>query len=420
MIGIRDMRFRLLTLLAALLLPLAVAAQDASVRQLTEPLRVDPGPDDAEEAGPRAATGGAQTLEDILARQRGEKIDDSFRREAIGDPDTAADIAAQLGTLGGASDPELWRAMRYGSADITVSSRSPASSVLMQDGGMWWLQVRQGPLATYGAWLLGGTLLLLALFYLLRGRIRIDGEKTGRTITRFSGFERFGHWLFAGSFLVLGATGLITLFGRTVLIPLFGKDAFATLALASKWVHNNVAWAFMVGLVIVILNWTLHNIPNRHDLKWLAVGGGLFSKNVHPPAKKFNAGQKLIFWGCVVLGLSISASGLSLLFPFELPMFAKTFAVLNDIGVPGWFGMSSFPEQLAPHEEMQFAQLWHSIIAFIFMAMIFAHIYLGSVGMEGAFDAMGSGEVEEQWAREHHGLWVEEVEARKARAAPAE
>ncbi len=364
----------------------------------------------------RAATGGAQTLDDILARQRGEKVDDTFRRNATGNADTAAGIAAQLGTLGGASDAEVFRALRYGAADVTVSSQGPAAGVLIQDSGMWWLRFREGPLATYGAYALGGMLALLAVFYLLRGRIRIDGAKTGRTITRFSGFERFGHWLFAGSFLLLALTGLISIFGRKVLIPAFGHDAFSTLAIASKWIHNNVAWAFILGLVIIIVTWTLHNIPNRHDLKWLAVAGGLFSKNIHPPARKFNAGQKMIFWSCVVLGVSIVASGLSLLFPFELPMFAKTFVILNDIGAPGWIGMDALPETLAPHEEMQFAQLWHAIIAFVFMAIIFAHIYLGSVGMEGAFDAMGSGEVELQWAREHHGLWVKEVEA----ASPAE
>lgn len=372
---------------------------------------------------PRAVTGGAQTLEDILARQRGEKVDDTFRRDATGDPDSAAGIAAQLGTLGGTSDAEVFRALRYGTADVTVSSHGPAANVLIQDGGMWWLQFRQGPLATYGAYLLGGMVLLLAVFYLIRGRIRIDGEKTGQKILRFTSFERFGHWLFAGSFLVLALTGMITLFGRKVLIPVFGHEMFATFASLSKWVHNNIAWAFMLGLVIVIVNWTLHNIPNKHDLKWLAVGGGLFSKNSHPPARKFNAGQKLIFWGCVVLGLSISASGLSLLFPFELPMFAKTFAHLNSWGISDLLGLGALPEQLAPHEEMQFAQLWHSIVAFVFMAMIIAHIYLGSIGMEGAFDAMGTGEVELQWAREHHGLWVDEVEAKEAAsgaATPAE
>ncbi|MEO1025260.1 MAG: formate dehydrogenase subunit gamma, partial [Pseudomonadota bacterium] len=178
----------------------------------------------------RSATGGAQTLEDILARQRGEKIDDTFRREAIGDPDSAAGMANQLGTLGGASDPELWRALRYGEANITASNSGPAATVLIQDGGMRWLEFRDGPLKTYGAYLLGGTLALLLLFYLLRGRIGIDYAATGRTITRFKSIERFGHWLLAISFLVLGLTGLITLFGRKFIIPWLGHDAFAPIA----------------------------------------------------------------------------------------------------------------------------------------------------------------------------------------------
>ena len=368
----------------------------------------------------RSATGGAQTLEDIMKRQRGEKVDYDFRRSNTGDPDTAAAISSQLGTLGGVSDPELWRSLRYGSADITVSSGGVPASVLMQDGGMRWLAWRKGPLATYGAWLLGGTIILLVLFYLVRGRIRIDGQKTGRTITRFKAVERFGHWLLAGSFILLGLTGLLTLFGRIAIIPLIGKEAYAPIAYASKWIHNNVAWAFMLGLVMVFVMWVAHNIPNRTDLKWIAVGGGLFKKGVHPPAKKFNFGQKLVFWGVILLGASISVSGLSLLFPFQMPMFAGTFEALNATGLPQLVGLGTLPTELAPHEEMQFAQLWHSIVAFLMMALILAHIYIGSIGMEGAYAAMGSGEVELQWAREHHGLWVKEVEAAEAKTARSE
>ena len=232
------------------------------------------GAGDAQASGPdRAATGGAQTLEDIMARQRGETVDDSFRREATGNPDDAAGMAGQLGTLGGASDAEVWRALRYGLADVTVSAGGPEARVLIQDAGMTWLEFRKGPLATYGAGLLGVTVALLALFFLLRGRIHIDGELTGRTVTRFQAVERFGHWLMAGSFVVLAITGLVVLFGRTVVIPLLGHEAFSTVAIASKWVHNNISWAFMLGLVMVFFMWVLHNIPNRTDLKWLAVGG---------------------------------------------------------------------------------------------------------------------------------------------------
>ena len=375
----------------------------------------------AADGGPRAATGGAQTLEDILARQRGGRIDDRFRREAVGDPARAAGIRMQLGTLGGASDSEVFRALRYGGADVTVSARGPASEVIIQDGGMRWLEWRKGPLREWGGWALAGMVGLLALFLLLRGPIRIDGGRTGETILRFNALERFGHWLLAGSFILLAISGLITLFGRPLLIPLLGKDAFAPVALASKWIHNNVAWAFMLALVWVFVFWIVHNIPNRADLVWLAKGGGLFMRGSHPPARKFNAGQKIIFWMVVVLGLSISASGLSLLFPFEMPMFAKTFDILNALGLPQAVGMGELPIELSPHEEMQYAQLWHSVVAFVFIAIIVAHIYLGSIGMEGAFDAMESGEVDRQWAREHHSLWFEEETgepAHPAREAP--
>jgi len=254
------------------------------------------------------------------------------------------------------------------------------------------------------------------LFYLLRGKIRIDGEKTGRTVTRFKAVERFAHWVLAGSFILLGLTGLYSLFGRMVLIPLFGKESFASIALFSKWVHNNVSWAFMIALVVIFFMWVAHNLPNRTDLKWLAMGGGIFKKGVHPPAKKFNAGQKLIFWSVIVLGASISASGLSLLFPFEMPMFAATFAKMNALGLTEMLGMEPLRTVLAPQEEMQLAQLWHTIVSCVLIVIIIAHIYIGSVGMEGAYDAMGSGEVEEQWAREHHSLWLDEIEAGKPKS----
>ncbi len=372
----------------------------------------------------RSATGGAQTLEDILARQRGESVDNEFRRQ-FGDPNSAAGVAEQLGTLGGASDPELWRALRFGEADVSVSSGGDVAKVLVQGGGMAWYEFRKGPLITYGGYLLLGTIALLALFYLLRGRIRVDGESTGRTVTRFKAIERFAHWLLAGSFILLGITGLFVLMGRTFIAPYLGKDFNATLLVASKFIHNNVSWAFMLGLTMVFVFWVLHNLPSRTDLKWIAQFGGIVGSK-HPPAKKFNAGQKVIFWSVILLGGSISLSGLSLLFPFEIPLFAKTFTLLNGWGVNEWFGMAPFPTSLSPQEEMQFAQAWHAIVSFVLMAIILAHIYIGSLGMEGAYDAMGSGEVDEAWAHQHHSLWLDEVKAKQAEtstpseATPAE
>lgn len=358
----------------------------------------------------REATGGASTLEDILRRQDGLRADNTYRSGNTGNPEMAAPMTDQLGTLGGASDPDLWRSARFGGADMSTQVRGPASDLLIQDTGMTWLLFRQGPLLRWGGYSLLGMIGLLVLFYLIRGRIMIGGGgPSGITIERFKPVERFGHWLLAGSFILLGLTGLVSLFGRKGLIPWMGHDAYSTIATWSKLIHNNVSWAFMLGLVMVFVMWVLHNLPGRHDIRWFREGGGLFSEDLHPPAKKFNGGQKLIFWGTIVLGASISLSGLSLLFPFELPMFAKTFVALNNTGIPQAMGLN-LPTDLTPHAEMQFAQSWHAIVSFAMMVMIIAHIYIGSVGMQGAYDAMGTGHVDLQWAKEHHSLWVEEEE----------
>ncbi|MBS1303732.1 formate dehydrogenase subunit gamma [Loktanella sp. SALINAS62] len=357
--------------------------------------------------GDRATTGGAATLDDILRRQNGAPVDDSARRESTGfDSDIPA--SGVLGPSGVASDSDQWRALRYDRADVTSVNNGPAATTLIQDGGMTWLEARRGPLAFWGGVILLGSLALLAVFYIFRGKMRMDHPPTGRRVERFKAIERFGHWLLATSFIVLGVTGLLSLFGRKVFIPIFGHESFAAVASASKWVHDNISWAFMIALVMIFVMWVMNNIPDRTDLKWLARGGGMFGGG-HPPAKKFNAGQKLIFWAVIVFGLTISLSGLSLLFPFQLNLFAKTFGIINDIGVLSWVGLSPLPTDLAPQEEMALAQIWHAAMALILTAIIFFHIYLGTVGMEGAFDAMGRGDVDEEWAHEHHNLWLEQV-----------
>ncbi|MFY0616281.1 formate dehydrogenase subunit gamma [Shimia sp.] len=371
----------------------------------------------AQDAAPdRSVTGGAQTLEDIMARQRGEKLDDSFRRDATGQGNVEA-LTGQLGTRGVASDSDVFRALRYGSANTTTSASGPTAGLLIQDSGMAWLTFREGPLLTYGLYILAGMTLVIALFWAIRGKIMIEGEKTGRNIVRFLSIERFAHWVMAVSFVLLGLTGLFLIAGRKFLLPWMGHEAYASVALVGKWVHNNVSWAFMLALVMVFVLWVHHNIPDRTDIKWMAKAGGLFKKGVHPPAKKFNAGQKIIFWAVILLGVSISLSGLALLFPFEISVFAKTFKIINATGLPQLVSGASLPEVLSPYEEIQLSQLWHGIVAFVFIAIIIAHIYLGSVGMEGAIDTMGTGEVDEQWAKEHHSLWYEE-EMEKAKIAP--
>ncbi len=319
-------------------------------------------------------------------------------------------------------DIEMWRKVREGiSGQVSIPDKKAGQ--LVQSQGEAWRNFRNGPLPTYGAYGLGGMIILLALFYLLRGRITIDHGWAGYTIVRFNTIERFGHWLLATSFLILGLTGLNVLYGRYVLLPVLGPDAFASLSHFGKLVHNYVAFAFMVSLALTFVLWVANNFPTRQDLVWLMKGGGMVVKGSHPPSWKFNAGQKILFWLVMFSGVSLSLSGIALLFPFQTAMFGKTFELINLLGF-------SFPTNLTPVEEMQYATSWHGIVALAMMVVIIAHIYIGTVGMQGAFDAMGSGEVDVNWAKEHHSLWAEEeikklgnarvADAGGARMAPAE
>ena len=318
-------------------------------------------------------------------------------------------------TRGTASDAEMWRAIRQGvTGSVSIPDKNAAT--LVQSEGDGWREFREGPLVRYSIYAIGGTLVLLILFFLLRGRIRIDSGWAGITITRFRFLERMGHWLLAISFIILGLTGLLLLLGRhefTVfdmsfsLIALIGKDAFAWLAGWGKFLHNYVAFAFMAGLAWIFVAWVWNNIPMPRDLIWILKGGGLFWKGSHPPAGKFNAGQKLIFWLTILGGASVSLSGWALLFPYTTSFFADTFVVVNGI-----FG-TELPTVLSPLQEQQLAALWHAIMSVFLVCVILAHIYIGSIGMQGAFAAMGSGEVDLNWAKEHHSIWVQREQARE-------
>lgn len=308
-------------------------------------------------------------------------------------------------SLGNTSDSEFWRSIREGNAG-QVAGADPRAGVMIQSEGELWRAMRNGPLSTYGVWVMVGMIALLALFFLLRGRLRVESGESGYRLVRFTEFERAVHWLTATTFVVLAITGLNLLYGRYFMPQIMGAEMFAWLTMAGKYAHNYLAFPFMIGIALMFVIWLADNIPNRHDLVWLLKGGGMLMKGVHPPAKKFNAGQKIIFWLVILGGTSLSLSGLALLFPFEFSMFADTFAKANAL-----LG-TDLPTALTPMQEQQYAQLWHAIVGIVMTAFIFAHIYIGTIGMEGAFDAMGEGDVDYNWAREHHGLWVRDLEAK--------
>ncbi len=312
-------------------------------------------------------------------------------------------IAQQTGNVPGAaqgnsSDAEIWRAIRQG-AQGNVSIEDGKAGLMIQSEGENWRSFRNGPLPLYGGWALAVVIVLLAVFFAARGRIRIESGFSGKTVERFNEVERFAHWLVASSFIVLALTGLNLMYGRYVIKPILGADVFAAITLAGKYAHNFVGFAFMVGLVMILVIWIRDNIPDRHDLIWLLKGGGMFMKGVHPPAKKFNAGQKIVFWVVVLGGVSISVSGVALMFPFEFTLFGWSFKAMNLVGL-------DMPTSVTPIIEMQLSQLWHAILGLVLIALILAHIYIATLGMEGAYDAMGTGMVDENWAKEHHSLWA--------------
>ena len=280
------------------------------------------------------------------------------------------------------TEEQLLNALRPGAnAEIggRVSIPDAKSSTLIRPAGRDWREFHQGTMHLVGAIAILGMIAVLAVFWFTRGKIMIAGGPSGQTILRFGAVDRFVHWTTAGCFIVLAVTGLNITFGKALLIPVFGESAFAAAAQLGKYAHNYLAFPFMIGLVLMFLIWVKDNIPTALDVQWFLQGGGLIGKG-HPKARRFNGGQKMVFWSVILGGAALSLSGWYLLFPYTAG------GVLN----------------------LQFWNVVHGVVSMVLIGAMLAHAYIGSVGMEGAFDAMGSGEVDLNWAREHHGLWVEE------------
>jgi formate dehydrogenase subunit gamma len=257
------------------------------------------------------------------------------------------------------------------------------SFVLEQPAGRDWRQFHEVTLRWIGAISVLGMLALLVVFYLIRGMVRIEGGRSGRLIVRFNAFERMVHWMTATCFIILAISGLNITFGKELLYPLMGPSAFTAWSQTLKYAHNYLSFPFTIGVLLILLMWIGGNIPNEVDKEWLKRGGGIVGHD-HPPAYRFNAGQKLIYWIVVLGGGAVAVSGYLLMFPFY------------GTGVAG----------------MQLATIVHGVVSVLFVAAMLGHIYIGTIGMEGAFEAMGEGTVDLNWAKQHHSLWLQEEMAR--------
>jgi len=264
------------------------------------------------------------------------------------------------------------------------------SYVIEQPQGREWRQFHEVWLHWIGAIAVLGMLAVLIVFYLTRGMVRIEAGRSGINIMRFNAFERFVHWMTATCFVILALSGLNITFGKDMLLPLIGPSAFSSWSLTAKYAHDYLSFPFALGVMLIFFMWLAGNIPNRVDVEWLKRGGGIVGKD-HPAAYRFNAGQKAIYWIVVIGGAAVAVSGYVLMFPF----YGTTIA------------------------DMQLAQIVHGVVAVLFVAAMLGHIYIGTIGMEGAFEAMGQGTVDFNWAKEHHSLWPK-LKEQNLRTGPGE
>ncbi len=314
--------------------------------------------------------------------------------------DTAKQQVQRQITQPGNNAP-VWREIRSGDPAYT-SIKGQEVNVLIQPtmklpgqpaltGGEAWRLFRNGVITPVGGWLLAAVVVVIGLLYAWKGQIRLHGRPTGRLIERFTPLQRYAHWVLGISFAILAITGLVILLGKYVLLPVIGHTLFAWLTSLSKNLHNFIGPIFVISLLFFIVLYIKDNLPKSYDFRWFASFGGMFGGK-HVPSGRFNAGEKAWFWiGVVGLSLVVSVTGLILNFP----NFDQVRAVMIQ------------------------ANIIHAIAAVLVIALALGHIYMGTIGVEGAYRSMRNGYVDESWAKEHHELWYNDVKSGKVKAGKA-
>ena len=259
----------------------------------------------------------------------------------------------------------VWREVRKEGQEHFTSIKGRETGVLVQSAGETWRRIRNGPVTIWGGFAILAVVALIAAIYFSFGPVKTHDKPTGRLMPRFTRFERVAHWTVAICFCVLAVSGLVMLFGKHVLLPVIGYTLFAWLTSLLKNLHNFVGPVFLLSVIVMVPNLVRDNLPKSYDFSWFAKAWGMFARNEHIPSGRFNGGEKAWFWGCVV-GLTVisAVSGLILLFP----NFDQTRAT------------------------MQQAWIVHAISALGFMLAALGHIYVGTIGIEGAYQSMREGQ----------------------------
>ena len=340
-----------------------------------------------------------QPLQDAAPGIQSQNIMD-VKPDASADPKYAQQSNAERAKVQPGNNAPMWRQVGAGVTGYSSlpKSEAPEAGNLIQpfvqypgsrltNGGEAWRQVRNNWLIPYGGSLLLIMLLALGIFYRTRGMIKTHAPDTGRKIERFTPFERAAHWSNAIAFVVLGVSGVVMAFGKFFLLPVMGGTLFGWLTYALKNAHNFAGPLFAVSLAVVFFTFLRDNWPQKGDINWLLQGGGMFG-GAEPASNRFNAGEKIVFWGGVFfLGIVVVGSGF----------------VLDKL-VPGL---------VYERSTMQIAHMVHAVATILMMFMFIAHIYLGTIGMQDAYKGMKTGYVDETWAKEHHEWWYNDVKAGK-------
>ena len=368
----------------AALLAVSLGMSTLAMAQMTAP------PTSVQPPSPAAVAGGIQ----------GQNIFE-VKPDASESADYSKQTNAERSKVQPGNNAPMWRQVGAGATGFTSlpKSEAPEAGNLIQpfvqypgsrltNAGEAWRQVRNNWLIPYGGSLLVILMLALAIVYFAKGPMKTTLPATGRKIERFTPFERASHWANAIAFVALGVSGVIMAYGKFFLLPIIGGTLFGWITYALKNIHNFAGPLFAVSLVVVFFTFLKDNWPEKGDLKWILKGGGMIGGGHAPPSHRFNPGSKAIFWGGVFfLGLFIIASGF----------------VMDKI----------LPGLVYERSTMQIAHMVHAVTSVLMLAMFLAHAYLGSVGMDGAYEGMRHGYVDEAWAQEHHEYWYDDVKSGK-------
>ncbi|MHA1127924.1 MAG: formate dehydrogenase subunit gamma [Alphaproteobacteria bacterium] len=311
---------------------------------------------------------------------------ETYASSHVRPPGNAVNVIADDGapnTLGDQSDAEIWDIFRGGDPRDILATK-PEGAVMTTTGQQWRV-IRERVIVKYAGWFPVGVIAILTLYFLVKGKVPIEGGRSGKMIPRFTLVHRIAHWYTAVVFMILGLSGLIILLGRPVIVPLLGHEVNSTLTSAALQGHNLFGPLFIIALIWMFVKFVRKNFFQIVDFKWIFKLGGLLGG--HVSSSQFNFGEKSWFWMLMILGAVMSITGLAL----EFPWFIEDLRLL------------------------QLSTILHGIGAITLISVSIGHIYMGTLGVEGAIDGMLIGEVDENWAKEHHDLWYEEVTGKSAK-----